>query len=187
MFSRLRIRTGIAVIVVVASAACTLMPRLLTYRHGNVTAYGERAAGVGTKSAYYRLEIGTPEQPFRRTPSLILRLADGSFLRTDQIDVAALRARAQRITRNPRLWIDQGGWPTGIEEIAVDGYRFLVRDDAVVAVFLATRWDIHDVTPPPAVADVERKEFHQLPLDQKTLIEMFGKYDTLNEGLADPL
>lgn len=171
----------------VSIAACTLLPKRLTYQRANVVAHGERATGVATRGSYYRIEIGTPERPFRGEPVLTLLLSDGSSLRTDRLDVAVLRTRAQRITREPRLWIDQGGWPRGIEEIAIDGYRFLVRDDAVVAVFMATRWDFDDTTPPPTVAAPDATVLHQLPLDLKTLVALFGEPETLFEDLSDLL
>lgn len=187
MASHQRLGAAFTVLLAVSVAACTLLPKRLTYERANVIAHGERAAGVMSGASYYRIDIGSPERPFRNEPALTLLLADGSLLRTDRLDVAVLRARAQRITREPRLWIDQEGWPGGIEEIAIDGYRFLVLDDAVVAVLMATRWNFGDTTPPPTVAGADATVFHRLPLDQKTLVALFGEPEALFEDLTDLL
>jgi hypothetical protein len=136
---------------------------------------------------YDRVEIGTPGQPFEGRPVVTLLLSNGTSLRTDRLDADGLRACAQRSTRNPRLWIDQRGWPRGVEEIAIDGYRFLVLRDKVIAVFMATQWDFGDTTPPPTIADGAAREFHRLPLDEKTLNALFGEADVRFEDFADPL
>lgn len=180
-------RMALAAMLCVFMAACTVLPKRLTYRRANVVAYGERRAGVATRASYDRIEIGTPEQPFRGEPALTLLLDDGSSLRTDRLDVAVLRERAQRITLEPKLWIDQGRWPQGVEEIAIDGYRFLVLDDAVVAVLMATRWDFDETTPPPTIAGPDAAVHHRLPLDLKSLVSLFGEPETLSEDVADLL
>jgi hypothetical protein len=182
-----RFRLGACVLLLVLGAqACLVLPYRLTYRRANVTAHGYRPAwSLG--GSFDRIEIGTPEQPFRGEPALVLELPDGSQLRSDRLEPTALRARAERVVRDPRIWIEQEGWPVGIEEIALGGYRFLVRDDQVVAIFAASHWYGREVRPAPALALAEGGPFHRLPLARGSLIALLGEPETLVEDVADLL
>jgi len=168
------------------AGGCLLLGWRLTYHRANVTAYGSRPPGLAGDS-FDRIEIGAPERPFQGEPVLTLELPDGTTLRTDQLDVAALRARAERVTRDPRLWVEQHGWPAGIEEIALGGYRFLARDDRVVAIVLLSWWNGEEVRPAPAIAEADGRTLHRLPLDRRTLVALFGEPEHLSVDLTDLL
>jgi hypothetical protein len=175
-----------ALLLLLGAQACLALPHRLSCQRGNVKAYGHRPAWSLTGS-FDRIEIGTPEQPFRGEPALVLELPDGTRVRSDRLEPPALRARAERVVRDPRIWLEQEGWPAGLEEIALDGYRFLVRDERVVAIFAASQWYGREVMPPPALAPAEGGVFHRLPFDRGSLIAVLGEPEVCFEDLADLL
>jgi len=182
--------------LVLAAAGCALLPKLLRYHWANVTAIGYAESSFSAASVS-EIQIGTPGSPFRGEPLLTLELPDGSRVRTDRLDAADLRARADHVFAHPEgvgaagwlLPVGEQGWRPGVEEIVLGGYRFLVLDGEVVGIRISARSDVYRgfLEPRPAIADAAGEVFHRLPLNRRNLIALFGKPDALYEDLADPL
>ncbi len=182
--------------LVIAAAGCVLLPKLLRYHRANVTAIGYAESSFSAAS-FSEIQIGRPGSPFRGEPVLTLELPDGSRVRTDRLDAADLRARADRVSVHPEgmgaagwlLPVGEQGWRAGVEEIVLGSYRFLVLDAEVVGIRISAGREVYRgfLEPRPAVADAAGEVFHRLPLDRKTLIALFGRPDALYEDLADPL
>ncbi|HEY5657132.1 MAG TPA: hypothetical protein VIY27_05040 [Myxococcota bacterium] len=192
-----RVAGAAAIVALLLTATdCALLPKLLRYHRGNVTAIGYAESSF-SRAAFSEIQIGTPGHPFRGEPVLTLELPDGSRVRTDRLDAVDLRARADRVVPHgaelgPATWllsVGEEGWRPGVEEIVLGGYRFLVLEGEVVGIGIRARRDVYRgfLEPRPAIAGASGEVFHRLPLDRKTLIALFGKPDALYEDLADPL
>jgi hypothetical protein len=124
--------------------------------------------------------VGTPREPYAGWPVVTLRFPDGGSVRSDQLDVAWLRAHADRAAarRAPSLLAEQG-WPANARELAIGGWRFVIQADKVLG-FGFGRLDSRP-TPEPEIGDAEGREFHRPPLSERTLVALLGPPDRIRK------
>lgn len=146
------------------------MPRAVEYVNSNVHCSGTQEHAL-RKLEYSTVWMGTPQQPYTGEPVVTLRLPSGITVRSDQLDVAWLRTHSDRkAPRRARSLLVEQGWPDNSEELAINGYRFVVLDSRVIALGVGM-WE---TSSPPTIGDAEGRAFHQLPLQNEVVLQLFG-------------
>ena len=174
--------TWVAVLVVLL-AACSVFPRAITYRRPGIVGHGTQGAW-STRIRYYAVEIGDPSRPVAACTVVTLKLPDGTTVRTDRLDLSTLKKLSAQISRNPPLRSGHG-WPSGLEEIRIGDYSFLVVQGKVVSVLVGAGRPSDPAASTLEIGDAQGMLFYSLPLAHKQLTRLFGKPETLSKDLAD--
>ncbi len=166
--------------------SCSPFPRTLTFAKDNLVSRGTQGS-FSLASRYESIEFGRPDLPYGGNPVISLSLPDGTVIRTDHFDIDLLRKKSDRIIIDPRMRIEQQGWPKGIEEIRVGGFLFLVAAEKVVWFGVYSRINHEQIMPAPEIGDAQGLDYHRMPFTEATLIRLFGKPETLHKDLGDLL
>ena len=177
------LKITLVAILVVPLVACSVFPRRITYRSPGIVGHGTQDAW-STRIRYYALEIGDPSQPVSACQVVTLKLPDGTTLRTDQLDVPQLMKLSARIYKDPPLRSGHG-WPSGLEEICIGNYSFLVVEGKVVSVLVGAGRTADPAESALEIGDAQGTLFYNLPLAHRQLTHLFGKPETLSKDLAD--
>lgn len=152
---------------------------------GNVRCEGLQE-GPASGTRYLAVWVGTPQEPYTGVPVLTLGFGDGTVVRTDQIDVSWLRARADRSApRRASGYLVEQGWPEGSEEIAVAGYRFVVRSELMLG--FGIEMETAEGEFKPELGDANGEVFFRAPFRQKDLVALFGQPEAVRKKVAGGL
>jgi hypothetical protein len=166
-------------LTVALGTSCSLLPRAVEYVNANVHCFGTQEHAL-KKLEYSTIWMGTPQQPYSGEPVVTLRLPGGITVRSDQLDVAWLRTNSDRkASRRARSLLVEQGWPVNSEELALHSYRFVVLDSRV----LALGFGMWEPSSPPMIGDADGRAFHQLPLQNEVILQLFGPPETTRKWL----
>ena len=170
-------------VLVAQLAACSVLPRTITYRRPGIVGKGTQGAYT-TRIRYYSIEIGDPSRPVAACTVVTLKLPDGTTVRTDRLDLSMLKKLGARTSQNPPLRSGHG-WPSGLEEIRIGDHSFLVVQGEVVSVLIGAGRPSDPAASVLEIGDAQGMLFYSLPLAHKQLTRLFGKPETLSKDLAD--
>ena len=166
-------------------AGCAVLPREVIFVRGNIRCEGVQD-DLFSATKYSTVWVGTSREPYSGSPRLTLRFPDGVAVRTDQIEVNWLRARADHSTprRASSLLVDQG-WAAGSEELSVAGYRFVIQGEKVLGFGISFDPLCQQLRPP--LGDASEKVFLRPPFRERDLVALFGRPDTVRKRIAGGL
>ena len=161
---------------------CAVLPKEVTIVQGNIRCEGLQN-DLFSATTYSAIWIGTPLEPYSGSPRVTLRFPDGTTIRSDQIEVAWLRVRANRSApRRAASWWAEQGWPASSEELALAGYHFLVQADKVLGFGI----DLYTYQEQfkPEFGDAGGKVFFRPPFRERDLVTLFGPPDSVRKRIA---
>jgi len=166
-------------------AGCAVLPREVTFVRGNIRCEGLQD-DLFSATKYSTVWVGTAREPYSGSPRLTLRFPDGVAVRTDQLEVNWLRARADQSTpRRASSLLAEQGWAAGSEELSVAGYRFVVQGDKVLSFGIG--FDPLHQQLRPEFGDADGKVFHRPPFREGDLVALIGPPDNVRKRIAGGL
>jgi hypothetical protein len=169
--------------LIVPLVACSVFPRIITYRSPGIVGHGTQGAW-STRIRYHSVEIGNPGRPVAACPVVTLKLPDGTIVRTDRLDVTQLLQVSAHLYEDPPLR-SAAGWPSGLKEIRIGDYGFLVVEGKVVSVLVGSGRASNPAASTLAIGDAQGTLFYDFPLAPKHLTHLFGKPHSVSKDLAD--
>ncbi len=137
---------------------------------------------------YQSLVVGTPTRPYRGEPAMLVRLSDETVIDLDQIEVVQLIGKCKgRSSLSGMPFSSMGSppmepdtkWPDGTLRLQDESRVFIVHDGKLMSFQLS--WGETDEGRPPEIADKRTGQWHQLPLSELAVIELFGAADQIRE------
>ena len=129
---------------------------------------------------YYRIELGTPSNPYKGIPALRIRSKEGAEFRTDQI--TATNVLSIENIQNTPLWAWSTSsppfepWPLGTEKYETGSAMFFIASNRIVQIMLVHSGQFQ------VVGD---ENWHSLPCTENDIMSVLGKPDKIYEWFRE--